>query len=320
MPTNSVQTPVKTAPVTRYPRSGRPANIDTRKPSPDYGVVRARVEALREHSKNLCGSYSQLLERLRDRSFRLDQHKIAFHERWRQPPERNADEVALYEETKTNLKREEAEIEASYERAEQMEARSSAATGLVAQCERWFEKHAEALVDGALELAPVSADTKATPAQLNQTRTQIETAERHLASLDGVPTSATDRKALLSRAVKERTQHFESRLRIPEATRCVDDIDFNHLFGAWHGEVSDFWGLICWLHGEALVKKLAAVEAEDGPSEAERLAQIEQLRADLEEAYRLEESLCRGLETSGMQVDRRADAPPEVVLAPAGGR
>jgi len=313
MPINSVQTPVKTAPGIRYAHSGRPG---ARKPSPDYGVVRARVEALREYSKNQSGSYCQLLERLRDRSLRLDQRKIAFRGRWRQPPERNPDEVEVYQETKTNLEREEAEIEAVYERAGQMEARSSAATGLVAQCERWFEKHAEALVDGVLELAPVSADTEATPARVNQTRARIETDERHLAALESAPASSTERKTLLSRAVKERAQHFESCLRIPEPTRCVEDIDFDHVFGAWHGEVSDFWGLMCWLHGEALVKKLAAVEADDGPSEAERLAQIDQLRADLEEAYRLEESLCRGLETSGMQVDRRADAPPEVVLAP----
>jgi len=232
MPINSVQTPVKTAPGTRYAHSGRPADTGARKPSPGYRAVLTRLEVLKEFSKNQSGSYCQLFERLRDRSLRLDQHKIAFRERWRQPPERNPDEVALYEETKTILEREEAEIDASYERARQMEARSSASTGLVAQCERWFEKHADALVDGALELAPVSADTEATPAQLNQTRARIETAERHLAAMESAPVSSAERKALLSRAVKERALHFESCLRIPESPRCAEDIVFDHVFGA----------------------------------------------------------------------------------------
>jgi len=98
-------------------------------------------------------------------------------------------------------------------------------------------------------------------------------------------------------------------------------IDHNMLTAACAGEEDKVACLLAWLHGDELKAKLLAsalpFAAESGMAADQRSERIRELEADLHRLEVDEERIVTGLEDRGIEVFRRPDADPAIILAAA---
>ncbi|MBK1619983.1 hypothetical protein CKO42_16355 [Lamprobacter modestohalophilus] len=168
--------------------------------------------------------------------------------------------------------------------------------------------------------------TKSAVAKLDKTRSAILAAQEALASLPDRPLPHDEAIARAHDLVDSQARDFQGAYRasafvqprITEAARNFLNVATVTSQGPQGAALTA--GLLAWLHGDAIKAKLKAeieaMELADALPLTQREPERQRLQAQIEALEIEEERLLRELEAAGEQVERRADASIEIILAP----
>lgn len=167
---------------------------------------------------------------------------------------------------------------------------------------------------------------KPTISKLTKTRDELIEAQEALASLADRPLPASEAIERAAALVDSQAAAFQAGYKAQVFTQLGTDLAQRDLFnltainqGALQNKV-EAGPMICWLHGDAIKAKLKAeIEAMnlDGAVPlADREPERQRLESEIQHLEIEEELLLRALEQAGEQVERRADASIEIILAP----
>jgi len=153
-------------------------------------------------------------------------------------------------------------------------------------------------------------------AALESIRQQITGIRQQIAEITGQPLTAAEIEDAVNRAVDGWASRVDAGwLGINIANgRAVDPA---MLTTAAAGEEDKLACLLAWLHADALKEKLLSASlpfASDGMTLAARAERVRELEGELHEVEAAEEHMVCALEARGLDVYRRPDADPSIVL------
>lgn len=151
---------------------------------------------------------------------------------------------------------------------------------------------------------------------LDLVRAKIAAALSARAELDYLPANARERELAVCRAVDGLAEIFRDDLPNFTHVRSPSDLNFDRTLPTHLKQ--DAQRMLCYFFGDRIKERLCAhaKSAESGPT----VAEVEERRTDLTAELRAleieEERLIRQLEADGLEVLRRPDASPDIVLMP----
>ncbi len=165
--------------------------------------------------------------------------------------------------------------------------------------------------------------------EVDKLRTEIEAVQGEIEWTKSAPLPRGEVKNLLNAWISEQGEKFPGSQVVSGAvTNHRVNIDVLSLSGRMDGRATegfvtgfahtDLAPLMCYLLGDVLRERLSAelaqVDYQPGPPAAERPGLIEKLEADLLAQEVVEERLVVEAEAAGLEIPRRLDCNPEVVL------
>jgi hypothetical protein len=156
---------------------------------------------------------------------------------------------------------------------------------------------------------------------INRLRAEIAERTARLEALQGAPQSRADMAQRVEEYATRAHAQASAALREELRRRSVQSLPLDGIVtveaGAGSRHVDLGPTLAALLGPKAFGKTLTALlsDVPEGPDAAERVRLADELRAEILTLCRSEELEIRTLETMGLEVVRRGDAPPAVVLA-----
>ena len=172
----------------------------------------------------------------------------------------------------------------------------------------------------------MSSKSPSPAARLEQVRDELAGALEQLAALPERPLPQDEAIARAAALVDTTAGAFQGRHKVQAFAQLGTDLaqrDLLNLSAFNQGRLEsriDSAPLLCWLFGDAIKTKLAdeiaALELRDALPSAEREPERQRLLNLVDDLQIEEERIIRALDDEGIEIDRRRDAPIEIVLAP----
>ena len=159
--------------------------------------------------------------------------------------------------------------------------------------------------------------------ELEGLRADIASLRNEHDTLHGGRVSLDDALSLLHKAIDAKAAAWANRVDLEVLTVQAarpDDLDLLPHMGMGSTPADAAEALICHLAGDALKERLGerlkSMMADDaGPPREQRAARLRDITRKLDDLERTEERLIREAKRVGIELDRRPDARPEIVLA-----